>query len=68
MTIKITTDVFCDYCPNWVHGFIASRPMSRQARRLARGMDWRARWGRGRSLLDICPQCQEKEREQGKTK
>ena len=67
MTIRITINVHCDYCPNRFHGVSWTKPMARQARELARAADWIARRsGGGEPMLDICPECQEKERERGK--
>ncbi len=69
MTIRITTDVHCDYCPNWIHGMVWKMAMARQARELARGADWvTRRSGGGEPMLDICPQCQEKKQERSKAK
>ena len=64
MTVKITTDVFCDCCRNWVHGTVWLEPERRQARRLAHELGWiTCRSVGGGPMLDICPGCQEAGRE-----
>ncbi len=69
MTILITTNVHCDYCHNWIHGTVWQKPGRQAVRRLAHDMGWIARRsGGGEPLLDICPECQERERERGKIK
>ena len=72
MTISIRTNVVCDYCPgriaNWFYGMDSCAAMARPARQLAHGADWKTRRSDNGGLLDICPQCQEKEREEDKAK
>ena len=52
MSITITTDVFCDRCPMWVHGVTGSGSRSADARRVAKASGWTRRDGR-----DLCPDC-----------
>lgn len=59
MSITVTTDVFCDGCPNWFDGGITgSRPDAVEARRVARlhGGYTRERGADGK-LRDLCPRC-----------
>jgi uncharacterized Zn finger protein (UPF0148 family) len=60
--IRVTTDVFCDICGNWVHGVVSDKKEIRWAREIAADQDWIVRWHDGQTI-DICPRCQEKEQE-----
>ena len=62
MSITITTDVFCDICPNWTFGTTGSRPRARVARRNAKRAGW-VRQRRDGKLVDICPLCKNDEQE-----
>ncbi len=67
MTISIITNVVCDYCTgtiaNWFYGMDSCIALARPARQLAHEADWKTRRSDSGELLDICPQCQEREQE-----
>ena len=57
MTMKSVDMVFCDYCPN-------TRLLARRGKCASGLRGWIARRpGGGEPLLDICPECQEREQE-----
>lgn len=60
MVVRVTTDVFCDECGDWVHGTISNEKQAIFARAVAREQGWIVRRRPGR-MVDICPRCQEKE-------
>jgi hypothetical protein len=57
MSIRVITDVFCDKCPNWIHGPVTDRRQARAARYYAAEAGWVSRYEGGR-LIDVCPECQ----------
>ena len=59
--IRVTTDVFCDDCGNWVHGGVSNEKDATSARRIARELGWVVRRRPGR-MVDICPGCQKGEK------
>ena len=61
--IKVTTDVICDRCGYRLHGIEDIDKRAKMARELAAGLDWIARRENGQ-LVDICPKCQEEEKDQ----
>lgn len=58
MTIKVTTDVFCNVCGNWVHGLVDFDKQAQMARDIARDQGWITQRRDGK-LVDLCPNCQE---------
>ena len=55
MSFTISTDVFCDICPKWVHGTCSSRPEKAKAWLRAQDDGWKKVDGK-----HVCPDCQEK--------
>lgn len=61
MSITISVDVFCNYCPNWVHGMMGYKPGVRRARRKAKAEGWVRRLSPATGMMvDICPACAKK--------
>ena len=58
--IRVSTDVFCDICNNWIHGMVSDEPRRRDARQIAKDFGFITKRENGK-LIDICPDCQEKE-------
>ena len=57
MSTCITTDVFCDLCPEWVHGCTGMKKDAHLARRVAKHThEWTRRRIFARTL-DLCPAC-----------
>jgi len=56
MTVRLTHDIFCDKCGNWVHCFVAEESHIREARCLARDLGW-VRKKMPHVLRDLCPDC-----------
>lgn len=57
MSATVSTDIFCDNCPDWIHGVTGPRQDMDKARAVAAAVGWtRHRLGRGR-LVDLCPDC-----------
>lgn len=50
--IRITSDVFCDRCGDWEHGLTSHKPEVREARRIAKGKNWKRVKNE-----DLCPAC-----------
>lgn len=59
MAIKVTTDVFCDTCPNWVHGVVGEGSMKSTARLVAKEAGWKGEINYG-CIRDVCPKCLKK--------
>ena len=59
--IRVTTDIFCDDCGNWIHGGVSNEKDATRARRIAREQGWVVRRRPGQ-IVDICPGCQEGEK------
>jgi len=55
MSIVTSYDVFCDTCPNWIHGYVGSGGIS-HARIVASKNGWQYRKG-FHAFYDICPNC-----------
>ena len=60
MSIRVTTDVFCDLCGNWQEGTTDKEVQAAYARQVAAKRGWRT-VRRDRKLIDICPTCRKKE-------
>lgn len=58
MTIRVTTDVFCDGegCHEWADGVVRSVADSVAARRSAKSKGWQRRWVDDH-FVDLCPMC-----------
>jgi hypothetical protein len=59
MTIRYTTDIFCDQCANWLHGTISEQPKGQECLDMARELGWTRKVIRGRKV-DLCPECSDK--------
>lgn len=57
MTVRLTHDVFCDGCGNWVHCFTSGAPMIRRARKMAQDSGFVYRHVKGEGYKDFCPKC-----------
>ena len=58
MSITVTTDVFCDKCPRWVHGVVAHKKMTQLAREEAREQGWVRQYDhKTNTWLDVCYEC-----------
>ncbi len=53
--IRITTDVFCDNCPQWIYGTISYKAKSRYARQIAKKAGWS--YSTKNNNNDLCPVC-----------
>ena len=58
--IRVTTDVFCDECGNWVHGQVGREKRVTRACQIAADQDWIVKRQNGQ-VVDICPECQKEE-------
>ena len=59
MSIVVTTDVFCDWCPVWTSGTTGrNRIRARLARRNARENGWATKRSAS-GWVDLCPDCLE---------
>lgn len=52
MSIRITTDVFCDGCGMWAHFCVAAKPKVSRARAAAKADGWTAT-----TKMITCPDC-----------
>lgn len=52
MSFTITTDVFCDYCPQWTSGVVEGRINRAKAWKKAKSEGWSKENGK-----HICPDC-----------
>ena len=57
MTVKVTTDIFCDFCPNWTHGCVSWKEQRRKARNISHNDGWKTARIAGKTV-DMCPNCQ----------
>lgn len=62
MTIKLTSDVFCDIggrrCEYWIHGTVSTKPRKAKARTRARAAGWGYVYDNETSMwIDVCPHC-----------
>ena len=56
--IRVTTDVFCDKCGNWVNVDLGAWELGRRkARRKVRKLGWTVR-RQNNKIVDLCPECQ----------
>lgn len=61
MSITVTTDVFCDWCSNWIEGTVAKCAHTQKSRAMAQESGWIFRWSVARQRYeDICPGCLDK--------
>lgn len=61
MSITIQTDVFCDWCSNWVFGAVGKRPLKQLARKSAAASGFGYIWSIERQKYeDVCPSCLKK--------
>jgi hypothetical protein len=56
--IRVTTDVFCDLCGNWIHGGVYLKEARKVARKKSREAGWITRKSGGKTV-DLCPGCQD---------
>ena len=67
MAIRVTTDIFCDFCYNWIHGKVSWKEERRLARAESKDAGWRLFKYEGRKWCDMCPACQRQELDTGVT-
>jgi len=65
MGLLVTTDIDCDFCPDWAHGVVAHRVQKRRARETAHKAGWITRRGKNGRTVDVCPSCLKKFRQAG---
>ncbi len=65
MTVRVTTDIFCDFCPEWIFGLVSWREERREARKISHDAGWRTFKYEGVKLCDMCPNCQKQELDTG---
>lgn len=57
--IRVTTDIFCDKCGNWVNVDLGPWEMKRrEARRKVRKLGWVVKHPENQKIIDVCPGCQ----------
>ena len=59
MSITVTTDVFCDFCDDWVFGTEGPRQNSTEARATAKRHGWERILSYSGSYVDVCPKCKD---------
>ena len=58
MSITVITDVFCDFCPQWIFGTTSTEARKRFVRwHIKQHHGWERRLVNGK-MRDICPDCQ----------
>ena len=63
MVIQYTTDVHCDFCPDYVSGPVGTQPQQARARVIAKDIGWKRLRGKNKWMIDICPKCQKEGKE-----
>lgn len=62
MSVTVSVDIFCDFCPDWTEGGCYNYIKVRVARKKAKERGWVYK-KRGICYYDICPKCQKRMKE-----
>jgi len=59
MSIRISNDIFCDLCCEWIPGIVSDRVLIKRTRDVAKRLGWVSVRIKGR-WKDYCPECAKK--------
>ena len=58
MSVRITTDIFCDQCSNWEHGVTCDAPDIKSTRKALKKLGWTYKLNTEEGYYeDLCPAC-----------